>query len=574
MLSKDVEESFISWLVTQKNARGTYYLERVARRYAYYLRVGPNKLKISLSANDRNVFNCKTAESFNRLLSIFVSAPNYDEVNHNGHHTFSAGLSAYRRFIDYTEGNNGVDSLNLPQNQTMTAKEKMTYANKKTLYVDFTHPELCSGCDPLTCIVEGKVFNVGNWRDILVSLTEDFIKSKPQTAQLYHVSLYSRGESVFFLKEKPKLATRQLTNGYWINVNLSIKDLVLTIGKLCEFCGVDLNDVCITYTHKQDTKRSNSEKEIQSNFEHGGTEIIHNISSLSTEKSSVPDEVVETLRDKYVSGFRFETTYVNLLSSTSGIDVNAQMVLALKQMMFHRKDDIYFLLDGVSDGTTRSNIINSANCFLKKYNCFEICELYDLYKDELSINCIRNVEDFEAYFEQICTESIRCIRVPGMGNRIVRYSNNSVDRIFGELSAKIVSFISEEHFGSCNEEDLHIEFNAFSINLLTKIIRQYAADKLIRVEINDFICFQTFYALGLPENFSEILAEALDKLCSVGLEPTLEALHTVLSIDLGVNFKEEYNLLDWDTYRRLIAAMYHSQPLREWKNNIFGEVYD
>lgn len=321
MLSKDVEERFISWLVTQKNARGTYYLERVARRYAYYLRVTPNKLNISLSANERDVFNCNTIESFNRMHSIFVSAPNYDDVNRNGHRTFSAGLSAYRRFLNSVESNNGLDSSKLPRNQTMTTKEKMTYANQETLYVDFLHPELCSGCNPLTCIVEGKVFSVGNWRDILVSLTENFIKSKPRTAELYHVSLYSRG-GVFFLKDKPKLAARQLSNSYWINVNLSIKDLVLTIGKLCEFCGVDLNDVCITYAHKQGTRRADSENECRSNSARSGTEVKHNISYSSTKKSSVPNEIIKTLRDKYVSGFRFETTYVNLLSSTSGIDIN------------------------------------------------------------------------------------------------------------------------------------------------------------------------------------------------------------------------------------------------------------
>lgn len=572
MQPKNVEEMFISWLVTQKNARGTYYLERIARRYAYYLRVTPKKLNISLPENERSVFNCKTVESFNRLLSIFVSAPNFDEINQNGHRSFSAGLSAYKRFLDSIENNNRLVSSKSPKNQMMTTKEKRTYANQEMLCVDFSRPELCSGCDPLTCIVEGKVFSGGTWRDLLVLLTESFLKNKPRTSELYHKSLYSHGGSAFFLKDKPKLAARQLSNGYWINVNLSIKDLVLTIGKLCEFCCVDLNDVCITYTHKQDTKRADSKKEFQPNSVNSETEFKRNISVSSTKKSSVPDEVVKTLRNKYVSGFRFEKTYINLLSSISGIDINERMMSELKQMMFHRKDDIYFLLDVVADDTTRSDIINSANSFLEKYDCFEICELYDLHRDTLNTNCIRNAEDFESFLEQICNEDIRCVQISGMGNRIARYSNDSVWSIFKKLSVKIVSFISAEHFGSCNEEDLHIEFSALSTNLLGKIIRQYAANKLIRVEINDNICFQTFDALGLPENFSEILAKALDKLSNVGLEPTQEALNTVLSIDLGINFKEEYNLPDWDTYRRLIVAMYHSQPLREWKNNIFGEI--
>ena len=47
-------------------------------------------------------------------------------------------------------------------------------------FVDFTHPECCTGCDPVSCIVEGKDFSVGNWRDVLVALTEAFLQSKPK----------------------------------------------------------------------------------------------------------------------------------------------------------------------------------------------------------------------------------------------------------------------------------------------------------------------------------------------------------------------------------------------------------
>ena len=143
---------------------------------------------------------------------------------------------------------------------------------------------------------------------------------------------------------------------------------------------------------------------------------------------------------------------------------------------------------------------------------------------------------------------------------------------FKEKKKKIVSVITEEYYGSCNEDDLHTKFCAFSTDLLGKIIKQCAADELIRVEINGSVCYQTFDALGLPDNFSEVLAEALERLSDIGLDPTQDVLHTTLSLKLGVNFRAEYNLPDWDTYRRLIAAFYKAEPRREWKSNIFGEV--
>ncbi len=469
------------------------------------------------------------------------------------------------------------------------------------------------------------------------------------------------------LKEKPKFSARQLSNGYWINVNLSIKNLVFAIGRLCEFYGVDLNDVNITYVPKQSAggmRPMNINKDDSARFAQqtvrdafrawltahnpdwsNGTVTMHysdayylynnrfgitleealtaddglqraydaiesfytdnptqtnnpsgsargylrslrmlkefinenypellNVNLAAISASNVPDAVVNALNKNYASGFRFDTTYINLLSSASGVEIDERMQSALKRIMFRRDDGIYFLLDIVADAATRKDIIDFADSYLEEYGCFEIPEFYKLYEEKVNPNCIRNAEDFESFYEQIGKSGVRCVQAPHIGNRIARYSNGAVWSTFKEVSAKIVSVITEEYYGSCNEDDLHTKFCAFSTDLLGKIIRHCAVDELIRVEINDSVCYQTFDALGLPENFSEVLAEALERLSDIGLDPTQDALHTTLSLKLGVNFKAEYNLPDWDTYRRLIAAFYKAEPRREWKYNIFGEV--
>lgn len=533
--------------------------------------------------------------------------------------------------------------------------------------VDFEHPELCSGCDPVTCIVEGTDFSGGNWRDVLVSLTEAFLQSKPKSTKLYYSSLFHSGEHAFLLKDKPKLSARKISSGYWINVNLSIKDLVITIGKLCKFCGIDLNDVIITYMPKQSAggmrlmtrikgtsarfaqqsvrnafrvwltthnpewstatvtmhcsdayylynnccgitleealtttdglqraydaiERFYTENPTQTNNPSGSArgylrslrllkkfldehypELINtNTSAISS--PTVPEAVINALKKNYASGFRFEATYINLLSNVSNTDVDIHMQEALKRMMFHRDDDLYFLLDTVADAATRKDVIGFSNRYLEKYGCFEMLEFYKLYEDKVNSICIRNADDFERFYEQIGTSGIRCVQAPYIGNRIARYSNGAVWNTFKDVAAKIVTVITDEYYGSCNEEDLRARFCAFSTDLLGKIIKQCAAEELIRVEINKIVCYQTFDALGLPENFSEQLANTLERLDEIGLEPTQDALHTAVSLKLGINFMAEYNLPDWETYRRLIAIFYKAEPHREWKSNIFGEA--
>ena len=552
-------------------------------------------------------------------------------------------------------------------NTAVTKVDSQPITSHEPQFVDFAHPEFCTGCDPISCIVEGNDFSGGNWRDVLVALTEAFLQSKPKAMKLYHTSLYPNGEHEFLLKDRPKFSARQLSSGYWVNVNLSIKDLVFTIGRLCQFCGVDLNDVSMTYVPKQSAggiRPMNIIKDDSARFAQqtvrdafrawltthnpewsSGTVTMHysdayylynnkrgitlevaltaddglqkaydaierfyidnptqtnkpsgsargylrslrmlkefldekypELLSANSEVNSapsVPDAVIDVLNKNYASGFRFDTTYINLLSSASGVEVDGLMQSALKRIMFRRDDGIYFLLDIVADAATRKEIIDFADTYLQEFGCFEIPEFYKLYEEKVNPNCIRNADDFESFYEQIGKSGVCCVQAPSVGNRIARYSNGSVSSTFKEVAAKIISVISEEYYGSCNEDDLHTKFCAFSTDLLGKIIKQCAADELIRVEINDSVCYQTFDALGLPDNFSEVVAEALERLSDIGLDPTQDALHTTLSLKLGVNFRAEYNLPDWDTYRRLLTAFYKAEPRRDWKYNIFGEV--
>jgi hypothetical protein len=307
-------------------------------------------------------------------------------------------------------------------------------------------------------------------------------------------------------------------------------------------------------------------------IEESRRELLNKNETAAQYAITVPASLVDALNKNYTAGFRFETTYINLLSNASGVEVDEHMQSALKRIMFRRDDGVYFLLDVAADAAMRKNIVEFADDYLQEFGCFEISEFYKLYENKVNPNCIRNAGDFESFYKQIGKNGVRCVQAPQIGNRIARYSNGNVRGTFKEVAAKIVSVINEEYYGSCNEDDLHTKFCAFSTDLLGKIIKNYTAGELIRVEINDSICYQTFDALNLPENFSDVLAETMERLSDIGLEPTQDVLHTAISLKLGVNFMAEFNLPDWDTFRRFVASFYKAEPRREWKYNIFGEA--
>jgi hypothetical protein len=148
----------------------------------------------------------------------------------------------------------------------------MAINNKKTTqgisdrmsYVDFAKPQLCQATYPVSCSIMGtKIEIIGrqNWVQLLVVIIECFIKmGNKSIKELYTKPLYRsmpRGNTPveahpFFLSERPSghLNAVRLSNKKWINVNYSIPEIVKIIGLLCKRCGVDVEQVKITYKPK------------------------------------------------------------------------------------------------------------------------------------------------------------------------------------------------------------------------------------------------------------------------------------------------------------------------------------
>jgi hypothetical protein len=283
----------------------------------------------------------------------------------------------------------------------------------------------------------------------------------------------------------------------------------------------------------------------------------------------VPDTVITILTSDYPNGFVFDATAIRLLSDKSGVDVNDIVISALKRAMFRRSDDVYFLLDTVANIETRREITDLANVLLDDYECFEISKLYGFFIDRFNKKCIDCLESFEAFYEFINRRYIRCVAV--YGTKIARVQSKNIHELLLDIAGKVATITYDEYSGVVSEDDLQNHFPAFSSTLLANIIKEYTKE-LVKTEINGIICYQMLEAFGLSDDFSDILAETLSQLDDLDLMPSEDVLHTALSIRLGVNFKDEYNIPDDKTYRRLIVTYYKGTPKREWKRGIFTVV--
>jgi hypothetical protein len=318
-------EEVIAWLVTQPNANGTLYLEKVVRQYMGALRAAPAKLQIPVVLDVRSVFTCHTPDELNAYWDIFRAAPKYKQVNSCTSGMFSAGMGCYMRYLQHLPDELNVkkpDVVHLIERHNLEYVDKrdsggalwviggrelsptmlklrdsgfpftfkfgggrssdyrdawwykssetvsrqrseeseeaqLVYTEPKGITnsaqrVDFTRPELCSQTSPLTCTINGQavVPSKQNWSQILVAITELIIaEGNPNLESLDRKPLY--GSKIFFLPTKADFWTCSLlSNGKWIYTNYNPQTIISIIRNLCQHCGVDLDDVIITYEPK------------------------------------------------------------------------------------------------------------------------------------------------------------------------------------------------------------------------------------------------------------------------------------------------------------------------------------
>lgn len=248
-------EDVISWLVTQPNANGSLYLENVVRQYMGVLRTTPAKLRIPAVFNVRGVFTCHTPDELNDSWDTFRAASNYQQVNKSTSGMFSAAMGCYMKYLQHLSGTATMAEVAGERKEQQKARTPQTEAEtptESTHQVDFDRPELCAQTRPLTCTIKGQSVVSGkkNWSQLLVAITERFIADgNPNLELLNSKSLY--GNKIFFLPTKDKYGTcLLLSNGKWIYTNYNPQIVVTIIRNLCQHCGVDLDDVVITYEPK------------------------------------------------------------------------------------------------------------------------------------------------------------------------------------------------------------------------------------------------------------------------------------------------------------------------------------
>ena len=535
MLSaRERKEAFVRWLTTQENTNGSLYLERVARQYAYHLSYTPSKLSMSLPAQQRIVYNCETIEEFNDLRAALEAAPNFKEVNRaHGHGSFRAGLSAYERFMAQT----------MPQQCPKTEPHPPYSTPSAVIAVDFTNPRRYANTKPAACLIQDTTVQAPSWAQMLKEVCEVLLQTSPSAFSRLEVRTHegSNARRKYMMDEPlPNLHCLQLANGKWINVNFGASFIISHILNLCKACGVAQESIQLTCLPKEQNP------------------VDETSDSLA--------EVIRMLQAQYPNGMIFNETTMRLISERAGFPIDRDMQTQLMQALFRRGDGVYFVIESIAPKDVLREMDAAARQWLAAHKCFAIGQLYDLYRDSLNESAITNLEDFESLFGFWNKNDLR--RMNHYGEKICYVKDCKIQEIFSGVAEQLVSVIYREFGGTASLDDLQQRFPAFSARLI-ELIAKNNPDELIRIEINDTICYQTLDAMGLTDGFTALLQKTLDQLDEIGLEPSEDHLHTALSLAMGFHFCRQYGIADNRTFRSLITYYYKGAGKRRWRGGKF-----
>lgn len=183
--------------------------------------------------------------------------------------------------------------------QESVTKEKSVADDVPTGWIrfDFKNASQFSRTRPVKCCVGSCEIVEKNWARVLVAVLENEIqKENPALKELKKRSLIGKREGNPFFSKKAieGLHCAQLSNGYWININYSIPQLMEQIRELCFQCGYSKEQILLYGEKKSAPVDGNA----------SGTKTH----KLVADRLEPRPEVVEILQKHYPYGYRFESS--------------------------------------------------------------------------------------------------------------------------------------------------------------------------------------------------------------------------------------------------------------------------
>ncbi len=192
---------------------------------------------------------------------------------------------------------------------------------------------------------------------------------------------------------------------------------------------------------------------------------------------------------------------------------------------------------------------DQATAWLTEHGYFSVERLFNNFGSVLSH--LATMEDFAAFLRHLGFP----VTKGGKGDLFCLQSSTSLDEYLTATS-KAISKQLEEAGGTLAFNEIALAMPHLTAEALERIRAQFLLE-VHAAEVGGIPCWCSTEAIPLPEDFSEKLTTAVDMLVVLDEKVSAAKLEFALNLLYRTRFREEYALLDKDTFMRVCAKYYH-----------------
>lgn len=264
------------------------------------------------------------------------------------------------------------------------------------------------------------------------------------------------------------------------------------------------------------------------------------------EGSMTTAELLAALARECPNGVSFDPMAVRLLRQKAPFE--DWQIEALKATMFQLGSGLWFSREMISDDESWLEFEGQAKEWLKDHGCFSVERLSRGFHSVF--RHIATPEDCAAFLRHLGFT----VAVWRKGGYFCSQPPPSLDDSLAAISETIAEWLEEVDgtlpFHEIEQAMLHLTAEA-----LESIRAQFLPEVHV-AEVGRVPCWCSTEAIHLPEDFSEKLTTIIDTLVVLKEKVSATKLEFALNLFYRIRLREQYSLLDNDTFMRVCAKHY------------------
>lgn len=257
-------------------------------------------------------------------------------------------------------------------------------------------------------------------------------------------------------------------------------------------------------------------------------------------------ELLAALARECPNGVSFDPMAVRLLRQK--VPFKDWQIEDLKGAMFQLGSGLWFSREMISDDESRLAFEGQVMGWLREYGCFSVERLFEKFCGVF--RHIATPEDCAAFLRHLGFT----VAVWGKKDYFCSRPPSSLDDSLAAISEMITGWL-EEVDGTLTFHEIEQAMPHLTIEALESILMHFLPE-VHEAEVGGVPCWRSTEAITLPEDFSEKLTTVVDTLVALEEKVSAAKLEFALNLFYRTRFREEYALLDNDTFMRVCAKHY------------------